>query len=112
MSDRRVMSQYHSFGHNFYLFQAIFAPPSKWRPWYVPRLPHPRYAADRRFTVYEEAKFLTVSMEGCFSRQQTSGIHGSFQFQHVLTTTCQPQSSITITEEKSLRIVAQFCSND
>jgi len=26
--------------------QAIFAPPSKWRPWHVPCLPHPRYTTD------------------------------------------------------------------
>ena len=32
------------FGHNFNFFQAIFAPPSKWRPWHVPCLPYPRYA--------------------------------------------------------------------
>jgi len=24
--------------------QAIFAPPSKWRPWHMPCLPYPRYA--------------------------------------------------------------------
>ena len=29
---------------NFDFCQAIFAPPSKWRPWHVPCLPYPRYA--------------------------------------------------------------------
>ena len=32
------------FGHNFNFFQAIFAPPSKWRPWHVPCLLYLRYA--------------------------------------------------------------------
>jgi len=27
--------------------QAIFAPPSKWRPWQVQCLPYPRYATDQ-----------------------------------------------------------------
>jgi len=29
---------------DFYFCQAIFAPPSEWRPWHVPCLPYPRYA--------------------------------------------------------------------
>ena len=31
---------------DFHFFHAIFAPPTKWRPWHVPCLPHSTYATD------------------------------------------------------------------
>ena len=55
MSDRRVMSQYHSLVI-ISIFSKQFCAPSKWRPWHAPCLPYPRYAtAPEFYTMWKEA---------------------------------------------------------